>query len=237
MTPRLRPWHWFVLALAGTAALLLLWFALAYGGLPRLWSRHEHKHIGERDPLLTYTAQDIPADPVNLLLFGDAAQLDCAFAAAGWHRADAVSGRSALAIAASVVLHRPYPDAPVSPLYVGDRVQDMAWQLDEGTSADRRHHVRLWRVDGDAWLGAASFDRGVGLSLFTLQITHHIGPDVDAERDAVGRLVIARGGQSWGTQPSRLAPGGWHRNGGGDRYRTDGRIALYRLGDACRGGR
>ncbi len=33
------------------------------------------------------------------------------------------------------------------------------------------------------WLGSASFDKGVGLSHDTGQITHHIGPDVDAERD------------------------------------------------------
>ena len=33
------------------------------------------------------------------------------------------------------------------------------------------------------WLGSATFDKDVGLSRDTGQVTHHIGPDVDAERD------------------------------------------------------
>ena len=158
----------------------------------------------------------------------------CAFTKAGWAKADNVSVRSAVKIAASVLLNRSYAEAPVSSLYVHDRVQDLAFQLDAGRSADRRHHVRLWRVGPNDWLAAATYDRGVGLSLFTLQITHHIGRDVDAERDAVGTLVIASGGRLVDTEPSRIAPGLWHRNGGGDRYRTDGMIKVYRLGEACR---
>ena len=34
-------------------------------------------------------------------------------------------------------------------------------------------------------MGAATFDRGVGLSRYTRQVTHHIAPDVDAERDTL----------------------------------------------------
>lgn len=113
-------------------------------------------------------------------------------------------------------------------------MQDLAYQLDDGRSADRRHHVRLWQVGRDDWLAAATFDRGVGLSLFTLQVTHHIGRDVDRERDAVGMLIVASGGRRIGREPSRIPPGRWHRNGGGDRYRTDGIIDAYALGSNCR---
>ncbi|WP_174293184.1 LssY C-terminal domain-containing protein [Sphingomonas bacterium] len=229
----LRPWHWLVVAALSLLALLLLWVGIAYGGLPRLWSRHEHKRIGRRDELISYTAQDIPADPINLRLKGDAAAIGCAFDRAGWTLADNVSVRSAVKIAASVVLHRAYPAAPVSSLYVHDKVQDLAYQLDEGSSADRRHHVRLWQVAPGDWLAAATYDRGVGLSLFTLQITHHIGRDVDAERAAIGTLVTASGARLLGTESSRLPPGKWHRNGGGDRYRTDGLIQIYSLGSGC----
>ena len=86
---------------------------------------------------------------------------------------------------------------------------------------------------GGDWLAAATYDRGVGLSLFTLQITHHIGREVDPERDAIVRLVTASGGRLIGQQSSRLPPGVWHRNGGGDRYRTDGMIDVLALGPAC----
>lgn len=229
----LRPWHWLVMMLLALLLLLLLWFGIAYGGLPRLWSHHEHKRIGQRDAIVSYTAQDIPADPINLRIEGDASQIACAFAHAGWSRADPVSLRSGIRIATSVVLGHSYPEAPVSPLYVHDRTQDLAFQIDKGRSADRRHHVRLWRVAPNDWLAAATFDRGVGLSLFTLQVTHYIGADVDADRDRVARLLRASGAREVRTEPSRIPPGRWQRNGGGNRYRTDGMISVYAMGDAC----
>lgn len=230
MRMRWRPWHAILVVLGAIVAAILLWGMVAYGGLPRLWSRHEHKRIGARDAIQSYTAQDIPADPINLALLGDEGQIACAFRRGGWTRADAVTLRSSIGIAKSVMLGRADPAAPVSPLYVDDRQQDQAWQLDDGVSADRRHHVRLWQVAPGRWWGAASFDKGVGLSLFTLQVTHRVGPDMDAERALVGRVVTAAGGRLVGQMPSRIAPGVWHRNGGGSRYRTDGQIAVYRLG-------
>ena len=89
-------------------------------------------------------------------------------------------------------------------------------------------------MGGRDWLAAATYDRGVGLSLYTLQITHHIGHEIDPERDAIGRLVLASGGRAIGRQSSRLPPGAWRRTGGGDRDRTDGMINAYALGSACR---
>ena len=230
MRAGLRPWHWFVLTVAGIFALLLLWFGIAYGGLPRLWSHHEHKRIGTRDEIVSYTAQDIPADPVNLRVRGTAEQISRAMADGGWTRADNVSVPSAIRIAASVVLRRAYPAAPVSSLYLHDKIQDMAFERDEGRSADKRHHVRFWQIAPDDWLAAATFDRGVGLSLFTLQITHYIGSDPDRDRDLVGNVLQGAGATRIGTAQSRIPPDQWHRNGGGNRYRTDGLIWLYGFG-------
>jgi hypothetical protein len=114
-------------------------------------------------------------------------------------------------------------------LFVQDRVQDFAFEKDVGTSADQRHHVRFWRIGPDQWLAAATFDRGVGLSLFTLQITHHIGADIDRERALSVDVLRRCGGILEGTQSMRLPPSPRHRNGGGDPYETDGRIAVIRL--------
>ncbi|QKR99524.1 hypothetical protein F9288_07600 [Sphingomonas sp. CL5.1] len=228
---RRRRWRWGTLVALALLGVPALWFALAYGGLPRLWSRHEHKLIGRRDAITSYTAQDIPGDPINLELFGERGAIDCAFRRAGWSPADPVDLRSALGIAASVLFARPYPQAPVSPLYFADRQQDFAFQRDAGKSADKRHHIRFWRIGPRRWVAAATFDRGVGVSLFTLQVTHHIGREVDAERDAAGALLRASGARLIDALSSRLAPG-WHRNGGGDRYFTDGMIHVYRLGRA-----
>ena len=229
---RLKPRHYASIAAFVVVGLPLLWLALAYGGLPRLWSHHEHRKMGDRQgEQISFTAQDIPGDPINLSLSGSEAAIDCAFANAGWSRADPLSLRSSLRIAASVIGGKAYPQAPVSPLYVADREEDLAYEIDEGTSAKRRHHVRLWRAGPDRWIGAASFDKGVGLSLMTLQITHHIGPDLDAERRRVAALVLASGGRETGETSAGLHK--WHRNGGGDRYQTDGKIAELALPAQC----
>jgi hypothetical protein len=225
---RLKPWHWYSITAVLLLAVPLLWFVFAYGELPHLWSRHEHKKIGARDQIQSYTAQDIPGDPVSLHLHGPREAIDCAFRRAGWALADPVDLSSALGIGSSVLLGRPYPQAPVSPLYVRDEKQTMAFEKDAGRSADQRHHVRFWQIGNEDWYGAASFDKGVGLSLFTLQVTHHIGADVDAERDMAGRLLMAGGAKLTGIERNRIAPGR-HRNGGGDAYTTDGRIAVFTL--------
>jgi hypothetical protein len=214
------------------ATLLLLpfvWFILAYGSLPRIWSHHEHKKIASREQIQTYTAQDIPGDPINLRIFGSQQAITCAFKHAGWSVADAVSLRSGLGIGASVILQKPYPQAPVSPLYFQDQKQTTAFEKDQGKSADKRHHVRIWQVGRDQWFGAATFDRGVGIGLFTLQVTHHIGPNVDADRNAAGDVLLKSGARMNGAEPNRLTPDQWHRNGGGDKYRTDGLIRNYVL--------
>lgn len=226
---KLRRWHWLTLGVVGLLGLLLLWLVLAYGELPHLWSKHEHKKIRRGDEIVSYTSQDIPADPINLRLIGDSRSIQCAFVRGGWALADPLSARSALGIVASVVLQRAYPNAPVSSLYFQDRLQTLAYEKDEGRTAHRRHHVRLWQVGPREWIGAATFDRGVGFALFTLQVTHHIGPNVDAERDSLGAMLQAAGGRFQGIVPSRVPPGRKHRNGGGDPYFTDGMIKTYAL--------
>jgi LssY-like putative type I secretion system component LssY len=91
----------------------------------------------------------------------------------------------------SVVFHRPYVDAPVSKLYLWGRPEDLAFEQAVGDAPARRHHVRFWRsgaadeMGRPLWLGAATYDVGVGFSHTTGQITHHIAPDIDGERDKI----------------------------------------------------
>jgi len=134
-----------------------------------------------------------------------------------------------------VLLHRPYPTAPVSPLFYDGRREDLAFQKPDGTSPARRHHVRFWRVldSGEegppVWLGAATFDRSVGLSRYTGQVTHHIGADIDAERDLLVDDLERAGMVQAAYQVSGIGPTLAGRNGGGDRYRTDGEIQITQL--------
>ena len=80
------------------------------------------------------------------------------------------------------------------------------------------------------WVGAATFDASVGLSHTTGEVTHHIGPDVDAERDLIADDLAK---VDWSAS-TRDVPG-FHtehedRNGGGDPWRTDGGLVIVVLG-------
>jgi hypothetical protein len=216
----------------GLAAALMLYLAAAYLILPRLWSHYEHEPRLAGRPMVTMTANGIPGDPLNVGLVGTKTEALRALAAAGWVPADAVTLRTSIEIGASVLLDRPYRDAPVSPLYYEGRIQDVAFEKPVGESADRRNHVRFWQVleEGGAgrsvWLGSATFDRGVGLSHYTGQVTHHIAPDIDAERDTLIGDLAAAGMLSDTFQVSGVGPTLWGRNGGGDRYFTDGEVVI-----------
>ena len=132
-------------------------------------------------------------------------------------------------------LDRPYHDAPVSPLYYEGKKQQLAFEKPDGRSADKRHHVRLWLVletgtDGrPVWLGSVTFDRGVGLSHDTGQVTHHIAPNIDAERDLLMRDLREAGMVQTFFQISGTGPTLLGRNGEGDPYYTDGEIDMASL--------
>ncbi len=210
------------------AAFCAGYLALAYVAAPGLWTWRERGFRAQRFEMVTRTPQGIPGDPINIGLVGTEKEVVHAFAVAGWDTADAVTLRTAIDIGESVLFSRPYPDAPVSRLLFKGRAQDLAFEEPEGSSAKRRHHVRFWLTDavGDdgrpLWLGAATFDRGVGLSHDTGAITHHIGPDIDAERShLIGALTAASVLSSTGEVPG-IGATTTGRNGGGDPYFTDG---------------
>ena len=213
---------------------LALYLLAAYAILPLVWTEVERGHHPALQglPTVTYNADGIPADPLNVALVGHEPDLIKAMLAAHWHPADPITLRSSLEIAESVVLHRPDPDAPVSPLYVFGRKQDLAFEQDVGGSADQRHHVRWWRVEPvDAagrplWIGDASFDRDAGISHLTGQITHHIAPDLDAERDQLMADLAAAGQLAGQYEWPGIGPTQDGRNAGGDRYYTDGMIMV-----------
>lgn len=79
------------------------------------------------------------------------------------------------------------------------------------------------------WLAAASFDRAVGLSLFTLQVTHRVGKDIDAERDYLVSS-LRESSQDVSVEVIKNFSTGYHsRNGGGDSIVTDGDLPVVDL--------
>ncbi len=218
---------------------VLAYTALAYVVLPAFWTHYEHQKGLANMSMVTRTAQGIPGDPINVGLIGNEKEVLCAMNAAGWFPADPVTFRSSIEIAGSVLLDRAYHDAPVSPLFYLDRREDLAFEKPAGTSADHRHHVRFWKVldkgeeQRPVWLGAVTFDRSVGFSHFTGAITHHIGPDIDAERQLLVTDIEAAGMATAKYQVTGIGPTVTGLNGGGDRYYTDGEVWIVRLVEDC----
>ncbi|MEW4568278.1 LssY C-terminal domain-containing protein [Tautonia sp. JC769] len=225
-------------ALGVLLVVIITWLVLAYAVLPILWRHYEHHPVMENAPKVTRTAQGIPGDPLNVGLIGSESEVIQSMLNSGWDAADPITFRSSLAIAGSVLRDRPDPDAPVSNLFLFGRKQDLAFEKPVGTSARRRHHVRFWESvelgrDGvPLWIGAVTFDESVGLSHRTGQITHHIGPDIDAERDGLIADLRSHGRLAEVFQVTGVGATLSGRNGGGDRYVTDGELTICLLAPA-----
>lgn len=225
--------------------LLVLWLLLAYLLLPRLHSILAAVYVPDYFIGRTRTYEGLLGDPVNVALQGSEEQVHAAMAAAGWRLADELGFRSALGIVLSTLARRPYPTAPVSPLFLFGRMQAFTYQQEVEGSPARRHHVRFWHTPADwflpggervDWVAAGTYDKHVGLSMFTLQITHKVALDTDLERDhIVDTLLAANAGAT--TSVIRHFSSGYHsRNGGGDAIRTDGDLPVLDLTGVSPGG-
>jgi hypothetical protein len=223
-------WKRIAMAVGG---LIIGWLVVAYVALPMFWRRYTQHHPALDDiPNITYTADGIPGDPLNVALIGAETDLKRIMQAARWYAADPLTLRSRLEMAGAAVFERPYDDAPVSDLYLWGRQEDLAFEQPVGLNPRQRHHVRFWRADRlDAndrplWIGAATFDVRVGLSHRTGQITHHTAPDIDAERAKLFSDLQRTGGVSevyFVDDFHHIRQG---RNGGGDPWFTDGRLEV-----------
>lgn len=226
---------WGILGHVG-AALVAIWLMSAYVALPLAWRGYAHEHPAFEDvPNISYDGDGHPGDPINLALECSAEDLHRAMHAAGWFPADPVTLKSSLEIALATVLRRPYEEAPVSPLYLHGKKQDFSFEQPIGNDPRRRHHVRFWktehldRVGRPAWAGSATLDVRVGLSHTNAQITHHIGPDVDAERDHLIDDLTRAGDVARLQIVPDFHPVREGRNGGGDLWKTDGRLFVAEI--------
>ncbi len=161
-------------------------------------------------PFYCVTPDGFASDPLNIGVMATRRELINAMGQVGWYVADPHRGRYVLQHILSVVFNWPYPNAPMSNLYLFGRKQDLAFEIPlEGAVTGGRHHVRFWattfqdkqkltvrsihwhrrrsHVQGDnlLWVGAASLDVGLGFIRHNLQITHMIDPDTNQERELV----------------------------------------------------
>lgn len=220
--------------------LLAFWLFTAYFALPRLHRFLAKIYLPDYFIGRVKTSDGLLGDPVNLAFIGSEAQLIMALEAAEWSRADELSFKSSVNMVRATVLHKSYPEAPVSSLFLFGRQQDFAYQHEVDGNPAKRHHVRFWKVpkgwklpggfEAD-WLAAGTYDKSVGLSLFTLQVTHKIEENTDEERD----YIIATLKQAKAIKKLDVvidySSGYHHRNGGGDAIKTDGAMPFVTLAD------
>jgi hypothetical protein len=211
--------------------IVVLYLLGAYVAAPMAWKYYAHRHpMFDDNPRITQTGDHHPGDPINVSLIGTKEQIDTIMKAAGWYPAAALGLKSDLKIGIDTVLSRPDVEAPVSSLYLYGRKEDLAFEQPVGNNPRQRHHVRFWKSDDvnddsrPVWVGSASYDERVGLSHTTGQITHHISGDVDAERDHLFDDLKKTKDLS-----EKYTIDGYHkklegRNGGGDRWYTDGQL-------------
>ncbi len=136
------------------------------------------------DPLHNRPVGDI----VNVAFLGSRQQLENAFSAAGWAKADPQTRHTKRQAYYAFNAMRAYAAAPVSALFYKGMLPEMVFEKSLNTVI-KRHHIRVWYagvVDGhELWLGAATHDTGGTFSFHAFRFTHKIDPNVDQERDKV----------------------------------------------------
>ncbi len=221
-----------------------LWFALpiylllAYLVLPRVHTALSRIYLPDYFIGRARTREGILGDPLNLGFLGSDAQVQFSMAAAGWAPADPVNTRSTWRIIVATLSRRSYPEAPVSDLYVFGRPQDFAFQREVDGNPGQRHHIRFWNAPEGwllpgghriGWIAGGTYDRSVGFSLFTLQITHKIEQDTDVERDFIVASLHDSPVPAEITTIKNFSTGYHSRNGGGDSIITDGDLPIVDL--------
>lgn len=222
----------------GIGISVVFWLLLAYLVLPRLHRILTQFYVPGYFIGRARTSDGLLGDPVNVAFNGSAAQLHRVMAAAGWTRADDIDLRSVWTMTWRTLRFRPYNEAPVSPLFLFERKQDFAYQQDVDGNTAKRHHVRFWKTPPGwllpgghhaDWLAAGTFDRAIGFSLFTLQITHKIDENIDVERDHIVATIREASGEARVVVIRDFSTGYHSRNGGGDAIITDGDLPVVDL--------
>jgi len=171
-----------------------------------------------------------PSDIVNVLLIGTRRQLDRAFHASGWSRAQRKSPMSLYRMYHALSKRHGYPRAPMNALTLDGVPAAFVHQKSLDT-VQKRHHVRFWQYPqrANTWLGAAAEDIGFRFEL--THWTHSTDSHIDSERAKVVNDLVFTGcvdaAGLLSRPPERLMqdPQAEHP------IVTDGDVAVIRLND------
>ena len=214
------------------------WLLTSYLALPRVHRILTAIYVPDYFIGRARTTDGMLGDPINLAARGSENDVHRVMQAASWTRADPLRLDTSVRIVHAALARRSYPAAPVSTLMLFGRPQAFAYEQQVAGNPSRRHHIRFWPVpDGWLlpggtpvdWLAAGTYDRAVGLSLFTGQVTHKVAADTDVERDHV-LSTVRRAVPAVGVTTLKRFSTGYHsRNGGGDAITTDGSLPILEL--------
>jgi hypothetical protein len=177
-------------------------------------------------------------DPLNLVVIGSGPDAIFPFILRGWRLDEPLDFHSASRTVRAFVFGSEYLNAPISPLYVFGRTQDISLQKARN-KISLRNHLRLWRapftIDGEyVWVGQISRDIGIKFTTQSWYLTtHRISPEVDQDRyyllqDLAVTGEVARFGFVSGVGVSTAADS--RTNLAGDPYLTDGLRLVVFLG-------
>jgi hypothetical protein len=176
-----------------------------------------------------------PGDNVNFVIPGGEERVLAVFQAAGWVKVDRNKQAALVQGILETLSKQAYLTLPMSELTLFGRVQDygLAHAAPIQVVA-QRHHLRLWKApfqaDGqDLWVGAATHDVGFDRDARNNGITHKIDPNIDDEREFVGRSLeetgrVAKLSYITPSQPSKEA-----RTATGATFHSDGRVLVIQL--------
>jgi hypothetical protein len=178
-------------------------------------------------------------DPLNIVVVGRGIDALFSFIGRGWKLDEPFDIHSVYRTLRAFLFKSEYLNAPVSPLYVFGREQDIALQKARDTIS-LRNHLRLWlapfTIDGlQVWVGQISRDIGVKLTTQSWYLTtHRISPEVDQDRfyllqDLAMSGTVSRFGYVRGVGASSMPDP--RVNLTGDPYLTDGLRLVMFLGE------
>jgi hypothetical protein len=166
----------------------------------------------------------------NLMFIGTQADIEKAFAAAGWSSAEQLSAKSKLETFRAMTEMRGYKEGPMSTLILDGRPPDLVFQKTNNTF-NARHHLRIWHRPGtfngkEVWVCSATHDTGIDFSEQNHTFIHKVDGQIDRERAKVVNDLLFTGlvrGLSLVERPDVPT----HLfNATGDALETDGRMAV-----------
>jgi hypothetical protein len=178
-----------------------------------------------------------PGDMVNFLILGEENDMQRAFQLAGWVKVDRTPKDAALHGLIASISKESYVQMPMSELYLFGRYQDYGYAHAEPIAmVARRHHLRLWKapfkVNGQTlWVGAATHDIGFERDQRTNGITHKIDPNIDEEREYVGKTLSETGLVAEMSHFLPANPLKEARTATGGSFHSNGEVLILRLAE------